>query len=291
MKKEFKVKILKNASLKDYCTFKIGGSANYVFIVENTFSLIQVIRYLKEKNIKFKVIGMGANLLFSDDGFNGGIIVNRSKNIEICNKSVIADSGVNVTSLIQKCIKKNLAGFESLAGIPSTVGGAVVNSLSAFDVGFCEFIDYVICYNPNTDKILKIKGKDCDFGYRTSAFKSNNLIILRVKLKLNKQNCNTTKNNMENAIKKKVYFQPLNLPSAGSVFKRGNIIPAKAIDELGLKGLRIGGAEISKKHAGFIVNIDNASCNDVKRLIYSIKQQIYDHYNEILEPEIEFVDY
>lgn len=287
---EFKVKIIRNASLKDYCTFKIGGNAKFVFIVENTYSLIKMCKYCQKHNIKFKVIGYGANLLFSDSGFDGAIIVNKSNNIKVIGKHIWADSGMSVSSLIQKCIKKRLSGIENLAGIPSTVGGACVNNLGAFNTSFGNYVKCVKCYNTKTHKIVKLNAKNCGFAYRTSAFKHNNLIITRVKLKLNNGNSKEIKQNMLNAISKKAQTQPINLPSAGSVFKRGNIIPAKAIDELGLKGLKVGSAEISEKHAGFIVNTKSATCEDVKTLISIIKQRVFECCGEDLETEIEFVE-
>lgn len=289
MNKELKIKILNDASLKDFCTFKIGGSAKHVFIVESAYSLVQICRQCKMQGIKFKVIGLGANLLFSDAGYNGGIIVNRTKTIKIMNTSVLADSGVNVTTLIQKCITKNLGGIEKLNGIPSTVGGAVVNSLGAFDTNFTDFVEYVLCYDPENDRIFKLKANDCEFSYRDSIFKRTNVVILQVKLKLYKTDCKVLQENAINAVQRKKLTQPLNTANAGSVFKRGNIIPAQIIDQLGLKGLRVGDAQISNKHAGFIVNLGSATAQDVKNLINEVKTRVYNHIGEELETEIEFV--
>jgi len=290
MNKDLKIKILKDASLKNFCTFGIGGSADFVFIVENTFSLVKMIKYCKQNNIKFKVIGFGANLLFNDLGYKGAIIVNRTSKLRIFGKNAWVDSGVSVGQLIKKCIIKNLCGLENLAGIPSSVGGAVVNSLGAFDTEFYKFVDYVKCFNPDTNKIVKLHAKDCAFGYRTSIFKDNNLIILGVKLHLNRDNKENITNRFQTALKQKISTQPLSNLSAGSVFKRTNIVPAKVIDELGLKGTRIGGAEISSKHAGFIVNLNSATANDVKDLINLIKNKVFEEIKQELETEIEFVD-
>lgn len=290
LKNEFKVKILKDASLKEFCTFKIGGIAKFVFIVENIYSLVKMCRYCKQNDIKFKVIGYGSNLLFSDLGFDGAIIVNRADKVKIVSKSVWADSGVGVSTLIQKCIRKRLSGIEKLAGIPSTVGGACVNSMGAFNTNFADFVEYVYCYNPQTDRFVKLTQKDCNFGYRSSCFKSNNLVIIGAKLRLKKDKKENIKARMIDAIKIKNSTQPTNYHSAGSVFKRGSIIPAKIIDELGLKGLRVNDAEISKIHAGFIVNLNSATSDDVKELISIIKQRVLDHCNQELETEIEFVE-
>ena len=285
------VDILENISLKDFCTFKIGGIAKFVYICNTTSALISVIKQCKKKNIKFKVIGLGANILFSDKGYDGAIIINRTNNLIFRKNSVYADSGINVTNLIKKCYIRSLGGLENLSGIPATIGGAVVNNLGAFGSSFDEFIDYVKVVDINNpDKILKLNKKDCNFDYRHSIFQNSDLVVLRVKLVLNNENQTLIQKRISSAIEKKISTQPLNLPSAGSVFKRTDIIPAKIIDELGLKGLTVGNAQISKKHAGFIINLGGATCKDVKGLISIIKYRVHETTGKTLEPEIEIVE-
>ena len=137
------IQIYKNKSLKDFCTFKIGGKAKYVYICNTTTALISTIKHCKKKGIKFKVIGLGANLLFSDDGYDGAIIVNRTNKILFRKNNVYADSGLNVTNLIQKCYLRSLSGLENLSGIPATTGGGVVNNLGAFGSTLSDFIDFI----------------------------------------------------------------------------------------------------------------------------------------------------
>lgn len=285
------IKILKNQSLKDFCTFKIGGKAKYVYICNTTTALISAIKHCKKKGIKFKVIGLGANLLFSDEGFSGAIIVNRTNKLLFRQDSVYADGGVNVTNLIKKCYLRSLGGLENLSGIPASVGGGVVNNLGAFGCTISDFIDYVkVIDTNNPDKVYKLKKEDCDFDYRHSIFKNSDLVVLRVKFVLHKEEKNLIQQRIASAIEKKTSTQPLNYPSAGSVFKRSDIIPAKVIDELNLKGLIVGKAQISKKHAGFIVNLGDATSQDVKGLISVIKYKVKDIYNKELETEIEILD-
>ena len=302
-----KFELKTDVDLKDFCTFHIGGTAKFLFIATNSKELIKVCLYAKAHNIKYKIIGLGANLLFDDLGYNGLIIVNKTN--EMCfafgnssvvlsavegspNQSVIVDSGVNVTSLIMKCYLRSLSGFERLAGIPSTIGGAVVNSLGAFDTSFNDFVEYVECYHKsNLTKKLRLSHKQCKFGYRTSLFKNDEYVITKVKLKLYEDNQTLIRKRITEAIEKKKSTQPLDQYSAGSVFKRTNIIPAKVIDELGLKGTKIGGAEISMKHAGFIINTTNATSEDVKQLITLIQEKVKSATNEEIEPEIELVEY
>lgn len=284
--------ILTNVSLKDFCTFRIGGSAKFLSFAHSNTQLIDVCLYCLAHNIKYKIIGLGANILFDDLGFNGMIIINKTNEILFEKNSVFVDAGVNVSNLIMQCCMRSLCGFENLIGIPSTVSGAVVNSLGAFNTNFSDFIEYVECYHKNDlTKMLKLSHDECNFTYRSSLFKNDEYVITKVKLKLNHDDKNLIKQRIDNAIEKKRDTQPLDVPSAGSIFKHGNIIPAKVIDDLGLKGTKIGGAEISTKHAGFIVNSHSATSKDVKNLITLIQTQVKEHYNEELEPEIEFVEY
>ena len=285
-------KFKNDVSLKDFCTFHIGGSAKFLFVANNTEDLINVCLYAKLHNIKYKIVGLGANLLFDDLGYDGLIIVNKTNKILFKNNVIYVSSGVNVTNLIMKCCLRSLGGFECLAGIPSTVGGAVVNSLGAFDTNFSDSIEYVECYHKdNLTKKLKLSHDECKFSYRSSLFKNGEYIITRVILKLHKDNQILIRKRITEAIEKKRSTQPLDKFSAGSVFKRTNIIPAKVIDELGLKGTKIGGAEISMKHAGFIINSNSATSEDVKKLLSLIQEKVKSATNEELTPEIEFVEY
>lgn len=283
--------IKENISLKDYCTFKIGGNAKFLFECFSVSSLMSACQFCTENNIKFKVIGFGANLLFSDEGYSGAIIVNRTSKLNIRKNFIYADSGLAVSSLINKCFLKELAGLENLSGIPSTVGGAIVNSLGAHNTNFCDYVEWVECFNKNNpSKLFRIKANDCQFGYRTSLFKTKtDYILTKVKLKLDYGNKAHIRCKIIEAISKKISSQPLDMPSAGSVFKRCDIIPAKVIDELGFKGYTIGGAQVSTKHAGFIVNLGNATSKDVETLINAIKNKILNAYNILIEPEIELV--
>ena len=285
------VEIYKNKPLKELCTFKIGGNAKLVFVCYSKADLLNVCEYCNNKNIKFKIIGFGANLLFDDNGFDGAIIVNKSNKITFKNNSIYAETGINIGNLINKCYTRSLSGLENFAGIPSTLGGAIVNNLGAFNSEISNFIEYVEAYKKeDLSKSYKFSKLDCNFEYRNSIFKGNdNFIITKVKLSLKPEEKSLIKAKITETISKKSSTQPLNSPSAGSIFKRSNIIPARVIDELGLKGLSIGDAQISLKHSGFIINTGNATCKDVKNLIEIIKKEVYLTYGEILEEEIEFV--
>lgn len=284
------LEIYKNYSLKNLSTFKIGGNADLVFICHTTKAMLSCIKYCKTHNIKFKVIGLGANLLFDDCGFKGAIIVNKTNNINFENTSVTADSGVTVSNLISKCYLRNLSGFENLSGIPATVGGAVVNNLGAFNTSLADYVNFIEAVDLSNLSKITLNANECNFAYRNSIFQTGKFVILKVKFNLSEDSKNNIHDRIVNAINKKVSTQPLNYPSAGSVFKRGDIVPAKVIDELGLKGTTIGNAQISKKHSGFIINLGSATSNDVKQLINLIKEKVKKEYNKALTTEIEFVE-
>lgn len=283
---------IKNADLKNFCTFKIGGKAKHLFIVQSNDALLNVCYYCNSHNIRYKIIGLGANLLFDDKGYNGAIIINQSKNFMFKKNYLYCDAGVNISTLISESIKRNLSGLEYFSLIPSTIGGAVVNSLGAFDHQFFDLIERVICYKKSDPKKRVILSKnDCKFGYRTSIFKADEFIITRVKLKLKFDDKSEILKRMKHCLNKKSSTQPIKDFSAGSVFKRSTLIPAKVIDELGLKGKQIGGAEISKKHSGFIINRENATAIDVLNLIKYINDIVYKKFNQKFELEIEFVPF
>lgn len=283
--------ILKNESLKNYCSFKIGGIADYVIIANSKNGLINACKFCFSKKMRYKVIGLGANLLFDDLGFKGAIIINKSNSVLIKNSVAYVDSGTNLSYFLSLLCEHQLSGFETLFSIPATIGGAIFNNLGAYGTEIKDKLDYVVVLRKCDFKIFKIKNQDCMFEYRKSIFKDADYIILRAKFSFEKKPKCDILSKMKEFANKKLSSQPLNYPSAGSIFKRGNLLPAKIIDDLGLKGFAIGGAEISTKHSGFIINKNNATSNDVKALIKYINQQVFLHYNQKFNTEIEFVDY
>lgn len=286
-----KFSFLTNVSLKDYCTMRVGGNAKYLYIAYTNKSLLKVCKFCITHNIKYKIIGLGANLLFLDEGFDGMIIVNKSKKFYINNQSIIVDAGVNLNRLIGLCCERGFGGIEGLFGIPASIGGAIFNNVSSKNYELSKYVDYVEVCDPNSlHQIIKLTKNECQFSYRDSLFKSKNYIILRVKFTFDQSNSTKIKNIMLESLTQKKSTQPLDYPSCGSIFKRAsNIIPSKTIDELGLKGTRIGDAEISTKHAGFIINKDSACAKDILKLIQFIKSAVYDKTGQILEEEIEVV--
>ncbi|MFQ6752383.1 MAG: UDP-N-acetylmuramate dehydrogenase [Clostridia bacterium] len=285
------INLIPNESIKKYTTMKVGGIIKLLIISHSIESLLQVCKVCKIHNIKYKIIGLGANVIFSDETYNGVIIVNRSSNIIVDNNTIIADSGVSIGNLIALTKDHNLSGLEYFAGIPSTLGGAMINNLGTFSHEIGSIVEYIECYEKDTLEKRIFSHHECMFGYRKSIFQNNDFIITKVKLDLVRLDRSIINENIRYALDRKISTQPLDLPSAGSIFKRvDDIIPAKLIDELGLKGTAIGGAMISNKHAGFIVNTNNATADDIRKLINFVQDYVYKEKNVYLPLEVELVD-
>jgi len=259
-----KLKIKKNVLLSKYTTFKIGGLAKYFCIANNKKDVIMAIKWAKEKKLPFFILGNGSNVLVVDKKYSGLVI----------------KTGKPLAHYVFK-------GLEWAAGIPGTIEGAVYGNAGAFGKSMKDAVKEVEVWDTKTEKIKIFKKKDCGFGYRESIFKKNkNLIILSVKIKSKKSNLKKIKEYLNY----KKQTQPLNLPSAGSVFKNPKgYFAAELIEKCGLKGKTIGRAQISKKHANFIVNLGGAKAKDVFTLIKIIKQKVKNKFGIILEEEIQIL--
>ena len=264
------VEKIEKADLKNFNTFKIGGKGTILF-PKNVFELKRTIKECKNNKLKYFVLGNGSNLLFPDYDLDTVLISLKNFN-KISKKEnfIYVEAGVNMFSLNKFCLENSLTNLEWSFGLPASFGGLVYMNGGAYEHTIFDYIRRVKVLNDN--KVVWLKKNDIQFTYRKSNISG---IILGGEIILNKSDKKTVEN------KQKYYFecrkstQPLNYPRAGSIFKRKNdIIPAKLIDSFNLKGVRIGGAEISKKHAGFIVNVDNAKSIDVRALIDYIKNKV-----------------
>ena len=279
-----------NEPLGNHCSFKVGGNAKYFIVAHTVDALLDCLETCKRHSIPHKLIGGGSNILFDDLGYNGAIIKYDENTKLIKNGLLQASSGCSLNELIQFCKSCNLGGFEFCVGVPAMLGGAIVNNLGAYSQEISAYIQHVTILQNN--KIKYLTNRDCKFKYHSSALQSQKLIVLGATFNLPLQNSQTTQTKMLQYFEKRKNSQPLNLPNAGSIFKRSeNVIPAKLIDECGLKGTTIGGAQISTKHAGFIVNVENAKSKDIINLINLIKIKIYEKYSINLINEIEYISY
>jgi len=273
------MKFRKNISLKNYTTFKIGGRAKYFFVAKTKVKLIKAIQEAKKRRLPFFILGGGSNILISDKGFNGLVI----------------KTGKPLSLYVSR-------GLEWAVGIPGTIEGAVYENAGAFGKSMKDVVKSVEVFDTKTGKFKIFKNKDCQFVYRGSIFKKNpNLVILSVKLKYRapsysearrlKRGEASLNKKIKKYLKHRKETQPLNYPSAGSVFKNPkNHFVGQLIEECGLKGKRIGRAEISKKHANFLINLGGAKSEDVLKLIKLIKRKIKQVFGIKLKEEIQFLE-
>lgn len=306
--------IKKNVSLKKYTTFKIGGKTSYFLEIKEEKKLIEILKFLKKEKIPFFILGGGSNVLFSDRGFKGVVIRFKNSQIEFKKNKIKVSAGCFLKNLVSFCIEKELSGLEFLAGIPGTLGGAVRGNCGAFGNSIGDFVEEVKVFDFKKMKIVYFSKQKCNFSYRESIFKKNkNLIILKVTLSLKKGRKEEIKRKIKEYLKYRKERQPLDYPSAGSIFKNfiGKIkdkklikkypelknfnlkktIPAGyLIEKCNLKGKRKGGAEISKKHANFIINLGKAKAKDVIYLINLAKKKVKEKFKTDLKEEIEIVN-
>ena len=273
-------------------TLRIGGPSALTAFPETSDAITSAIRSARECGVDFLTVGNGSNILFSDSGFHGLIIVtNKCKSFSVKENIISADCGTSFTRLASTARDASLSGIEFAHGIPGTVGGAVCMNAGAYG---CEVSDCLISatvYNTDTDTVTEYSKDDCKLGYRTSVFASNpNLTVLSARFELTYGEKSAIHEKMSDNMKSRREKQPLEFPNAGSTFKRPEgLFAAKLIDDAGLKGFRIGGAEVSTKHAGFVINRENATSDDVLRLIDHIKNEVYQKFGVMLECEIKII--
>jgi UDP-N-acetylmuramate dehydrogenase len=307
-------KIRENVLLRDYTTFKIGGPARYFFIAKSKEGLKNAILWAKKKKLLFFILGGGSNVLFSDKGFNGLVIKLQNTQYEIRNTKIIAEAGVPLQKLVLETAKRELSGLENLAGIPGTLGGAICGNAGAFGKEIGDLVEEVKVLDVGSSKleVKKLRNKGCKFGYRDSIFKKKEKwIILEAILRLKKGKKKEIEEKIKEILKLRKEKQPLEFPSAGSVFKnvpiekvskrirekfrekiKDGFLPAGVLIEAAkLKGFQIGGAKISEKNANFIVNVGEAKASDVKELIEKIKKEIKKKFKIQLEEEIKLVGF
>ena len=282
-----------NQKASDLVSIKVGGYVDIVAYPSSFKEICLLLNYLIESSTKYFLLGNGTNLYFSDKDYNGVVIVTKKLNQIYINDGCIAcDTGASINQVCLFARRNSLSGLEFAYGIPGTIGGALYMNASAFGGSFSDVVLKSIVYDKKTKSIRVLQAKEHLFDKKQSVFSlESQLILLKTYLSLQKDNKEKIELKMKENAKKRVITQPLDMPSAGSVFKRPkNGYASKLIDECGLKGLRIGGAEVSRKHAGFIVNLGDASASDINKLIQIIKKEVYNRFQVRLDEEILFVE-
>lgn len=276
-----------------HTSFKIGGPADVFIKVDNIEELKETLDLSKQNQIPLTIIGNGSNLLVTDKGIRGITAKLNLKDIEIKNENnkqiIKVEAGVPVGLLAQKLLKEEITGFEELSGIPGTIGGAVIMNAGAHGKELKDILKKVTAMDYNGN-IHEFTNEECLFSYRNSRFQKEKYIILQATLELEKGNSTEIKGKMDEYMQFRKEKQPIEYPNAGSTFKRGeDFVTAKLIDEAGLKGYKVGGAQVSEKHAGFIVNVDNATAKDVIELTDYIKEKIEEKFGKKINLEIQII--
>lgn len=283
-----------NEDMSKHTSFKVGGKADIFIKINDIQDLKYILDFTKKNNIPLTIIGNGSNVLVKDNGIRGITIYLNFDDIQIDEEQngeviVTVGSGVKLAMLAVILQKKGIAGFEFASGIPGTIGGAIRMNAGAYGKEMKEVVENVTYIDEEGNK-HKLENEQMDFSYRHSRFKEKQEIIIEAQLKFQKEDAEKIKERMDEYRKARMEKQPINMPSAGSTFKRGtNYISAKLIDDAGLKGYEIGGAQVSEKHAGFIVNKGNATAQDILDLIDYVIKVVYEKFGKILELEVEVI--
>lgn len=277
-----------NEPMKNHTTFKIGGPAQYYVTPESVTQIQEVVSLCRDMNIPLHVIGNGSNILVGDDGVDGVVLAlfNTFSDYEIKDNVITAQAGMSLIKLAVIALREGLTGLEFASGIPGSVGGAVYMNAGAYDGQMKDVVTSVTVLDEAGN--IRILGRDeLDMGYRTSAVAKHNMIVLQVIIELKTGDKEQIKDRMNQLSELRKQKQPLEYPSAGSTFKRPEgYFAGKLIADAGLKGYSIGGAAVSEKHAGFVVNMGGATAKDVVELTDYIKKRIIEQFGVTLELEI-----
>lgn len=294
----FNGQILQDEALSNYTTYKIGGPAKYFAIVNDIKSLQAIIKYCKDDNLDWFILGNGSNLLVSDDGFNGLVIKldGDFKKIQynLSENTLTVGSAVKLSNIVSQCKKDFLTNFEFAAGIPATLGGAIKMNAGAHGKNISSYVVNLQLLDKNGNVVVK-DAKAIDWQYRNSSISDDEIVLdakLKVKTIVDKQEQIDSNNQIDNFLSQRRKAQPVNMPSCGSVFKNpeGNFA-GKLIEDAGLSNFRIGDACVSEKHCNFIVNLGSASAANIVDVINKVQDAVYKKFNVKLQPELHFVGF
>ena len=277
--------------MKNHTTFRIGGPADYYLCPHSTAELHKVIEICKEENLPFFVQGNGSNLLVSDRGYRG-VVIQLGKNfsdMEVKDERILVKAGALLSKTAKEALDAGLAGMEAVSGIPGTIGGAVMMNAGAYGGEMKDIVESVTVLNQEGE-LLTLSVEEMKMGYRTSIVKEKGYIVVSAVLKLRRGQRQAIREQMEDYKERRVTKQPLDMPSAGSTFKRPEgYFAGKLIMDAGLRGFSVGGAQVSEKHCGFVVNKGDATAQDVLDLIHEVQRRVKEQFGVELEPEVRFL--
>ena len=283
--------VRENEPLARHCSFRIGGPAAVMLLPDSADGLAELCRWLRERGVKPFLLGNGTNMLFPDGGLDRIVVKTApgAGRIDVDGTRVTAEAGATLAHTASEALAAGLTGFEFAHGIPGSVGGGVVMNAGAYG-GELKDVVAVTEYLDESMQRRVLRGTEHDFAYRHSFFSDREAIVLRTVFSLTKGDPEAISARMRELADKRRNSQPLDMPSAGSTFKRPTGgFAAALIDEAGLKGFSVGGAQVSPKHAGFVVNTGGATCDDVLRLIEHIQKTVLDRSGIALEPEVRII--
>jgi UDP-N-acetylmuramate dehydrogenase len=272
-----------NEPLSLHTSFKIGGPARLFLVPESLEQFLCALKLFPDA----KLLGKGTNVLAPDEGVDVVISTLGLNNFRFDGNLLVSEAGVLLSKLCVESAQRGLSGLEFSYGIPGTIGGAIFMNAGAYGGQMADVVEWVECFDGESVRVLH--RDQLEFSYRNSVFKKRNWVVLRACLSLTKSDAEVVRSKMEEIMRRRLETQPLEFPSAGSFFKRprNDFYVGKAIEQLGLKGYRVGDAQISTKHAGFIVNVGSATAKDVIALAQTVKELIEKHFNVVLEPEVD----
>ena len=284
-------KVLEQEPMARHTTFRIGGPADYFVELGSIEQIRAAIQVCREENLPWFVLGRGSNLLVSDKGYRGVIlsIYKDFQKTEIQGETVTVQAGVLLTTLSGKVLDASLTGLEFASGIPGTIGGAVVMNAGAYGGEMKDIVRKVTVLDQDGE-VRTLTCGEMQFGYRTSLAKKKGYIVLGAELTLKQGEKEKIREEMQTLKAKRIEKQPLEFPSAGSTFKRPEgYFAGKLIMDAGLRGAAVGGAQVSEKHCGFVVNTGNATAADVHELMRQVQGKVQEQFGVHLEPEVRFL--
>lgn len=283
-----KEQILEEEPMKKHTTFRIGGPAEYLILPQTTEEIADVIKLCRQEEIPWYIVGNGSNLLVADEGVRGVVIqlLRNFNQIQVEGCQIRMQAGAQNAAVAKRALDASLTGFEFAAGIPGTIGGAVVMNAGAYGGEMKDILKEVTVLDPN-GMIRTIPAEELELGYRTSIIARKGYVVLEAVIVLKTGDPKEIKAAMDELKEKRVTKQPLEYPSAGSTFKRPEgYFAGKLIMDAGLRGFSVGGAQISEKHCGFVINKGNATAKDVTELMDETKKIVMEKFGVALEPEV-----
>ena len=283
--------LIRDELLRNHTTFRVGGKADAFLSVSNEEQLQKAVLLCKEYKVPFLILGNGSNLLVSDAGYRGMVILVGKDMADICvdGSRITAAAGATLASVAQTAARHCLGGMEFASGIPGTIGGAIVMNAGAYDGEMKMVVDEVRVLTQDGE-VLTLSNEELEFGYRTSRVKKEKLIVLSVTLLLQHQEKELIVDKMNDFAARRREKQPLEFPSAGSTFKRPEgMFAGKLIMDAGLRGYTVGDAQVSEKHCGFVINKGNATAKEISRLILDVQEKVKESFGVSLETEVIFI--